>query len=246
VVSTGLEVLLRFLLDFGLPWLGFRQSIREGDAKAIDIMYVAALSWFRAAGKFQYASICIDTTWTKIAVHPDIRHVWDNCRTISLLGYAGHNIACDQGAEFMNLDLKAGNPHSPDRIDAYICMMNGMTRVDENIRAALGAQRSEPSDYSPVKRHHVDAVVTALKNSLGATEEDLFGENRKKASPFGGGPRPWLRTQNPGNLPPGASAADRRAEVVAFVSSQLENNPFPSWRALKLRNFFLYLFKSVV
>jgi len=41
--------------------------------------------------------------------------------------------------------------------------------------------------------------------------------------------RPLLRTQNPGNLQQSASAAERRADVVAFVSDQLENNPFPSY-----------------
>ena len=76
--------------------------------------------------------------------------------------------------------------------------------------------------------HHIQAVVDALKRSLGENAEDLFGANRKKNSPFGGGARPWMRTQNPGNLAPGASAVEMRAEVVAWVSTQLEDNPFPS------------------
>ena len=84
------------------------------------------------------ALICVDTIWALFAVHPDIRQVWDNCRTISLLGYASHNIACDEGAEFMNLYLKEGDPGYPDRIDAYIRVMNDLRSAEDNIRAALG------------------------------------------------------------------------------------------------------------
>ena len=50
LVLLGLEFLFKFLFDFGLLWLGFRKSIRKGDAKAI----VAALSLFRATGKYKY------------------------------------------------------------------------------------------------------------------------------------------------------------------------------------------------
>ena len=221
-------MLLRFVLDFGIPWLAFRNSIREGDATSINVMYAAVLPWFRATGKVHYARICVDTIWALLAVHPDIRQVWDNCRTISLLGYAGHNIACGQGVEFMNLYLKAGDPGSPDRIDAYIRMMNGLRSAEDNFRAALGEERSDPSEYTPVKQHHIQAVVSALKRTLGEHAEDLFGANRKNNSPFGGGPRPWVRTQNPGNLAPGASVGELRAEVVSWVSAQLEDNPFPS------------------
>ena len=46
-------------------------------------------------------------------------------------------------------------------------------------------------------------------------------------SPFGGGPRPRLRTRNPGNLSHGATEDGKRAEVVAWVS---EGDPFPPQR----------------
>ena len=43
----GLEVLLRFLFDFGFPWLFFRQSIRRGDSEAMDEMHRIAVLWLR-------------------------------------------------------------------------------------------------------------------------------------------------------------------------------------------------------
>ena len=46
----------------------------------------------------------------------------------------------------MNLYLKEGDPGSPDRIDAYIRMMNGLRSAEDNIRAALGEDRTDPSE----------------------------------------------------------------------------------------------------
>lgn len=46
--SPGMAVLLHFLHDFGLPWLGFRNSIRANQADRMDSMYALAHRWFLA------------------------------------------------------------------------------------------------------------------------------------------------------------------------------------------------------
>jgi len=226
--AAGLEVLLRFVFDFGLPWLGFRRSTREGDSAGMDSIYASVLPWFRATGKWQYARLCIDYIWTIHTLHPSIRSTWDKFRTCSLLGNEGRNIAWDQANEFMNLHVKSGYPDGPSIIDAYICMLNGIRSVEENLRAALGEERADPSEYTPLKEHQVTSIVDALAGCLGSTMDELIGAGRKKSSPFGAGPRPWLRVANPGNLAAGSSAADKRAEMVSWVTEQLETNPFPS------------------
>ena len=38
----------------------------------------------------------------------------------------------------MNLYLKEGDPGNPDRIDAYIRVMNDLRSAEDNIRTALG------------------------------------------------------------------------------------------------------------
>ena len=154
--------------------------------------------------------------------------IWERTRTCSLFGFPGRNVAWDQRNEFMNKDVKDTDPQDPSRIDAYICMLNGISGVEDHLREALGEERTDPSEYTPVKPHHVQAIVDALKRTLGANMDELFGAGRKKTSPFGGGPRPWTQVRNAGKLPNGASAADMRAEVVEWVTAQLERAPFPT------------------
>ena len=224
--DVGLEVILRFLFEFGLPWLGFRRSTREGDSGMMDSMYAVALPWFRATGKKLYARICIDFIWSKLSLNPMLWTIWAKYRTCSLNGFPGRDIAWDQANEFMNLHVKSMDPKDPARIDSIIKMLNGLKGAEYNLREALGEERADPDEYSPVKAHHVQKVVDVLKEHLGATMDDLFGENRKKASPFGAGHRPWIQIRYPGGLI--ATEAQRRTELVHWITAQLEMSPFPS------------------
>ena len=221
-------MLIRFVCDFGLPWLGFRRSIREGDATSIDFMYATILPWFRATGKWQYARICIDYVWVLHSIHGTVREIWEKYRTCSLLGNPGRDVAWDQANEFMNKDVKEGEPSSPSAIDAHICILNGVKNIEGHLREALGEPREGPSEYTPVKENHVRAIVDALKQHLGSNLEELFGDERKKKSPFGGGQRPWLRTENPGNLHSGSTFLEKHTEAVEWVMQHFETNPFPS------------------
>ena len=152
--------------------------------------------------------------------------IWAKYRTCSLNGFPGRDVAWDQANEFMNLHVKSMDPKDPARIDSVIEMLNGLKSAECNLREALGEERTDPDEYSPVKAHHVQKVVDVLKENLGASMAELFGENRKKASPFGGGARPWILIRYPGGLI--ATEAARRTELVHWITSQLEMSPFPS------------------
>jgi len=197
--NQGLEVLLYFLFDFGFPWLGFRQATRKGDSSAMDSMYALVLPWFRVTGKHQYARICIDYIWAILALNPALSVIWAKYRTCSLLGNPGRDISWDQANEFMNLEVKSMDPKDPARIDVVIRILNGLKSTDEHLRSALGTERTDTSEYTPVKASHVLTVVGALKEGLGRDSNELFGDNRKKTSPFGSGPRPWIKVRNPGD-----------------------------------------------
>ena len=46
-----------------------------------------------------------------------------------------------------------------------------------------------------MKSHHIEAVFTALKAALGSNIDELFTDQVKE-SPFGGGPRSWIKVRN--------------------------------------------------
>jgi hypothetical protein len=191
-------------------------------------MYAVTLNWFRVTGKNQYARICVDYMWVVLSLHPALGELWAKYRTCSLLGNCGRDIAWDQANEFMNLDVKSAKPKDASRIDALIGMLNGVKSADLALREALGAERTEPREYTPVSATHVSAVVDILKQHLGPDTDALFGPTRHPNSPFGDGPRPWSRVRNPGNLPGNATEQQLHDEGVTWVTTQLERSPFPS------------------
>lgn len=220
-------MLLRFLFDFGLPWLEFRQSIRRGDSSGMDRMHRLAVNWFRATNKNQYARICIDYVYLLLNLNPTLLGLWSKYRTCSLVGNNGRNIAWDQANEFMNLDVKNMHPGDPRRIDKVITILNGLRTADSHLRNAVGEARSDPDEYTPVKPHHVQLIVDALKKKLGSSNAELFPPSPLTHQPFGSNTRPWVRVKNPAGLPGNPTAADIFNEATTWACKQLERAPFP-------------------
>ena len=219
----GLEVLLRFLFDFGFPWLFFRQSIRRGDSEAMDEMHRIAVLWFRATNKHQYARICIDYIFLLLNLHPALKRLWSKYRTCSKVGNSGRNIAWDQRNEFMNLDVKEMHPDSPSRIDKVITMLGGLETADAHIREAVGQVRGKPDEYTSVKARHVQLILDVLKSKLGSTSDALFPHSPVNFNPFGNTSKPWVKVKNPS----GTQTHDIFSEAMRWATGQLERAPFP-------------------
>jgi hypothetical protein len=220
-------VLLRFLFDFGLPWLGFRQSIRRGDSTSMDCMHRIALNWFRATGKVQYARICVDYVYLILNLHPALLNLWSKYRTCSMVGNPGRNTGWDQANEFMNLEVKEMHPNDPRRIDKIITMLNGLKVAESHLRQAVGQERSTPDEYTQMKPHHVQSIVDALKSRLGATHDALFMGPSVNSNPFGTGAKPWNQVKNPAKLAPNPTEQQIHQEALNWVTAQLEKAPFP-------------------
>jgi hypothetical protein len=225
ITLSGIAVLVHFLSEFALPWLDFRNAIRAGDHATMDSMYAVALPWFRATKKTNYSRICLDYCYVILSLNNDLLTIWQKMRTCSLLGNSGRNIAWDQANEFMNKYVKEMGPSSPERIDEIISMLNGMRSAEEPTRRAMGMEREDPTEYTPVKIEHVNSIVKALESRLGQTRQSLAGSH---GNCFGTG-EPW-RTVNPcgGNLSPNLpGAATRGVAARAWIQTKLGAVPFP-------------------
>ena len=80
-----------------------------------------------------------------------------------------------------HLDFKSMNPNKPTHIDRILLMLNGIEGCEENMRTSLGVERSDPSEYTAVKSHHIEAVVTALNQLLVLTLINCSQIKLKKA-----------------------------------------------------------------
>jgi len=194
----------------------------------MDRMHLLAVNWFRSTNKFQYARICLDYVYILLNLNPLLLCLWSKIRTCSMVGNSGRNISWDQANEFMNLEVKGMKPGDPRRIDKVITMLNGLRAADSHLRQAVGEERSDPGEYTPVKAHHVQAIVDALKLKLGASNAEIFGPISVTTNPFGTATRPWDRVKNPAGLP-APTAASLFDEATTWAISQLERAPFPGY-----------------
>ena len=57
---AGMVVLLRFLHDFGYPWLALRMAVRDNCSDRIDFTWNLVMPWFRSTGKYNYAAMSVN------------------------------------------------------------------------------------------------------------------------------------------------------------------------------------------
>ena len=222
---TGLEVLVRFLFDFALPWMLFRWGIRAGDAELMDSIYPLALGWFRVTNKYNYSRLCVDYAYVLQHLNPALLAVWKKYRTCSLVGNDGRNVAWDQANEFMNLNVKMSKPTDPSNIDKIITMLNGYFQAEAHVRQAVGEERTQPSEYTPVKIEHVQRIVDAFKSKLGSTEAEVRAI--RASNPFGDDKKPWVSVKNPSMVTPNPTKQVLFDAAVDWTLQRLDDAPFP-------------------
>ena len=163
-------MMLRFLLEAGLPYLCLRTAIRSNNAKIINEMYVYMMNHFRATNKVLYAKLCVISLHTCHIMRPEIRAIWDKFRTASLRGHCGRNVGWDFTLERMNLEIATmlGHNISEGRIQEVIRMLNGIRHVRGPALTVFGiGDDGELSEYNGILEVDVRNLVEHLKQSFG-------------------------------------------------------------------------------
>lgn len=160
----------------------------------MDSICPLALGWYRVTNKHNYSRLCVDYTYVHQHLNPALLAVWKKYRTCSLVGNDGRSVAWDQANEFMNLNVKMSKPTDPSNIDKIITMLNGYFQAEPHVRQAVGEERTQPSEYTPVKIEHVQRIVGAFKSKLGSTEAEVRAI--RVSNPFGYGKKPWVSVKN--------------------------------------------------
>jgi hypothetical protein len=197
-------MLLRFLHDFGLPWLLYlRNGIRANNAGRVDFMWNLCLPWFRATGKFNYAAMCVNVGQLNHMMGPVFREVWDTYRTASFLGRSGRNVAWDYVLERMNRDFKQhlSAAVTNARLNEFATMMNGLKHARDMVSAAWGLDKfNDEYEYTHVLEADVANLVHEMKASLGRTVREVEQNGDRDTNPFNTNARatimPWTRVQD--------------------------------------------------
>jgi hypothetical protein len=143
---------IRFLFEFGFPWLALRQAIRGNKSKIIDVMWRMTYHWFSVTGKTNYRIMCVIVTFIACAMVPELAVIWTIMRTASLSGYVGRNVGWDFVVERFNRMCKQalGTNVTRERLCFYVPILNAFRHVWPRFLRAMGRGDGEPSDYSHI------------------------------------------------------------------------------------------------
>ena len=106
--NADTQMLLHFLYDVGLPYVGLRRLLRRQSSREMReeslLYYNMGMHLCRPAqvNKFHYAILCVHATWFYRNTIPSLRNVWDLMSTVSLRGIPGRNIPIDHLCEKVN------------------------------------------------------------------------------------------------------------------------------------------------
>lgn len=196
----GMVVLLKFLHDFGYPWLSLRMGVRENSSEKIDFMWNLSMLWFRATNKTNYAAMAVNVGLLHELMGATFKQTWRAYRTASFLGRMGRNVAWDYVLERMNRDFKTylGSAVTEDRLNQFAIMLNGLKHVKRMVTNAWGLDHHDPEyEYSHVLDADVNNLVAAMKEALGRSPREVERNGHQNTNPFNTNARasrmPWTK-----------------------------------------------------
>ena len=212
------ELIVRFLFDFGYPYMALRNAIRTNNHTTMDLMWCYTLHWFRATNKNNYAIMCVYVTAFRHAMKPELATIWTVMRTASLLGYIGCNVAWDYVQERMNRDFKAfvkgAGQYLRQRLGKAASMINATRHILPRFYRA--AHRPEPDAFDKCNLSQADKdallnplialLPTSYAQLRAAQRANLFKKVPAKLTP------PWRVVE--------AAAIEQKAPITGSAGTE--------------------------
>jgi hypothetical protein len=179
VRANGAALLaIRFLYEFGFPWLALRQAIRANNADVINVMWRVTYHWFAATGKTNYRIMSVMVTYFLAAMVAPLQSIWTLMRTASLSGFKGRNVGWDFVVERFNRMSKQalGQRVSRMRVLYFIPILNAFQHIWPRFLRAIGRPEPDASDYTRHTQSDVDVMMAAWREALGADFDELCAE----------------------------------------------------------------------
>ena len=163
-------LVVRFLFDFGFPYLSLRNALRTNDGDTIDLMWIITHAWFMATGKKHYAILCVYVTAVRYSLVRPLELIWTTLRTASLRGYVACNVAWDYVNEKMNKDTKGfvkhSGRHTRARLKKVAALLNAFAWMWPRFKRAIGRAEHDAYDFDLVSTADRRVALTAVQGLL--------------------------------------------------------------------------------
>ena len=173
--NASASMIVRFLFEYGLPYLALRNAVRTNNSKTLDLMWLIAFHWWRATNKYQYAIMAVYVTATRHALVPALERIYESHRTCSISGNASCNVALDYMQERANRWCKffVIGHNLFERLKVLASMLNTFVWVWPRFQRATGRPLPEDYENTDFKPKDRETLVTGLQRELGTTFDPL-------------------------------------------------------------------------
>ena len=173
--NASASMIVRFLFEYGLPYLALRNAVRTNDSNTLDLMWLIAFHWWRAANKYQYAIMAVYVTATRHALVTALERIYESHRTCSISGNASCNVALDYMQERANRWCKffVIGHNLFERLKVLASMLNTFVWVWPRFQRATGRPLPEDYENTDFKPKDRETLVTGLQRELGTTFDPL-------------------------------------------------------------------------
>ena len=190
--NIDLAWLVHFLYDYAFMVLDFKNAVRANKSKHIDLIWREFLSLGRAntANKTQYCPMAIMRIFWSYTMHPHLKELYENMRSIPMSLNAGSRVGWDMPCEWLNLAITKGvKTHvSEDHITKFIAGFALSDRNNQLLRdqfldkrsAKLYKMKSIEEDSVKLKTFFMQKIGSDWNTASRRNSESRLGITRGK------------------------------------------------------------------
>lgn len=218
-VNVDLAWLVHLLHDFLYLWWDFKQSVRANDSRKLDLLWseFVPLGRTTVANKTHYGVMAVMQVYYGCALHPDIRHLYHNIRTVHTGGVDGTNVGWDMIVERINDALKGDVTCniSEELIQRRLRDHRFLDVVDAGLDAVVYAARKRARAKMKNMENDVQLLKQLLRAKVGNTWQEATTQNSEsKLGITHRGALPWENIRHAQQR--GAGGGDESVQAYAL------------------------------
>ena len=186
--NADFTMLLHFMYDVGLPYIGLRQLMRQTSTpqmRAQTLLYYNMCMHMcrtKKANKYQYSMLCVHAAFFHRNAVPSLRNIWGHMSTVSLRGIPGRHIPIDHLCEKVNNAAKKmlRGIVTTKRLAELIPCLNFLIPAEAEYMHLTGAHQEDAKCFSG-KAHRAESIKEVVSWLNGVVGEDWQAATQEKA-----------------------------------------------------------------
>ena len=212
--NIDLAWVVHYLYDFAFLLLDFKNAVRAGDSKHLDLLWreFILIGHAKTANKTNYCPMAIMTIFRSFAMDPQLLQLYENIRSIPMSTREGSKVGWDMPCEWLNLAITQGVKYglSEERISKFVAgfalsdASNQLLREQFLDRNQLRAtkMKSIDADSLKIKSFFMDKIGRDWATASRRNQESRLGITRGK--------KPWDEVRE-------AATAGGKDSIAEFV-----------------------------